>query len=207
MALCALREEAQRSGDLKLDRRARALLLVGRDGLKRREAAKECELSTRTVFRCQEYFGNAGAEGLRAIPQSGRPPRLSTEQRQELATVIEGGPEAAGLDTGIWTSPIIAKLVGTRFGVKLSPQRVRALLHELGFSVQYPKKQLSKTDVARQGQWLAETYPAIRKRAETEGGTLFLKTSASSSSPEAAVKPGHRWVRGSWSKANQAGGQ
>jgi len=69
-------------------------------------------------------------------PYQGTPPRLSVRQMKELSDVIEAGPEANGLDTDVWTSPIIADLVRRRFGIKYQPSRIRRILHKLGFSIQ-----------------------------------------------------------------------
>ena len=99
-------------------------------------------------------------------PYQGKKPRLSDEQMKELEDIIEAGPEASGLDTGVWTSPIIADLVRRRFGIKYHPSQIRRILHKLGFSIQYPKQRLSLADKALQGLWIRKELPAIKKSPE-----------------------------------------
>ncbi|MGD1101029.1 MAG: winged helix-turn-helix domain-containing protein, partial [Terriglobia bacterium] len=53
-----------------------------------------------------------------------------------LSDILDSGPVAYGLDTGIWTSPMIAWAIEEEFGVVYHPGHVRKLLHHLGFSVQ-----------------------------------------------------------------------
>ena len=38
------------------------------------------------------------------------------------------------------------------------------LLHQLGFSVQRPRKRLARADAEAQAQWLREKLPAIKKK-------------------------------------------
>lgn len=139
-ALESLRAEARENRDIALMTRARAILLIGRDGKRRREAADICESSLRAVYVWQEEYRRSGIHGLRSGEHPGRPSRLSQEELESLAKLVEGGPEAAGHDTGRWTSAMICDEVFTRFRVRYSPSQMRRILHSLSFSVQYPKK-------------------------------------------------------------------
>jgi transposase len=77
--------------------------------------------------------------------------------------MVRQGPENSGLDTGVWTAPIIADLVSLRFNIAYSPSQIRRLLHELGFSLQYPRQEPSEADKKRQATWLEEELPEIKK--------------------------------------------
>jgi transposase len=193
-ALVEARKEAKKAKDAALSLHIRGLLLVA-SGKTREEAAEMCEVSVRAIFRWQERYREGGIEGLRAAPRPGRERRLTEEQRQELAAIVEAGPAAAGLDVGIWTSPILAEVIRRRFGVRYSHSQVRRILHQLGFSVQFPRKKLARADHQAQEEWLNETLPGILKRVKEEGGVFFLRTRSSSSSPGRRAGPGHRWVR------------
>ena len=48
-------------------------------------------------------------------PLKGAQSRLTDEQKNELSRIIAAGPQEAGLDTGVWTTPIIVKLVKDLF--------------------------------------------------------------------------------------------
>lgn len=135
-----MRTEARRLRDVEVDRRARAILLIGRDGYTRAEAAEMCEASIRSVFGWQRWYIDGGPDALYSMPIPGKPRRLTGEQLKELATVVEAGPMAAGFDTGVWTAPLIGSWIRQTFQVEYSASQVRRIMHDLGFSLQYPKK-------------------------------------------------------------------
>src|SRR5580765_1030026 len=56
-----------------------------------------------------------GDEGLLEGHRSGRPAQLSARQREQLADILDSGPVAHGLNTGVWTSPLIAQVIRDEF--------------------------------------------------------------------------------------------
>lgn len=161
-----LREVLKKAGKHRLDLRLRAVQLLS-EGSSIEQTAVLCEVGTTTVKR---WVATYRAEGMWVLiskgPYQGRPSRLSDEQMKELSDIIEAGPEVSGLDTGVWTSPIIADLVRRRFGIKYHPSQIRRILHKLGFSIQYPKQRLSLADKALQAIWIRKELPAIKKSPE-----------------------------------------
>ena len=87
-----------------------------------------------------------------------------SEQRAELAEIIEAGPQAAGYVSGVWTGPMIGDLIEQRFQVRYHNHHVPRLLNELGFSVQRPRKRLASADAEKQAVWLRDRLPAIKKK-------------------------------------------
>ena len=64
-------------------------------------------------------------------------------------------------------------LIEERFGVRYHNHHVPRLLHDLGFSVQRPRKRLAKADVEAQAQWLRKKLPAIKKARRCGGFVMF----------------------------------
>jgi len=158
-----IRSMVKRAGKDRLALRLRVILLVGQ-GTPMEETGRICEVAMCTVLRWVNTYRAKGPWGLISRrPYDGRRPRLSSDQMGELADIIDAGPEASGLDTGVWTSPIIGDLVRRRFGVSYHPSQIRRILHKLGFSIQYPKQRLSLADKALQGLWIRKELPAIKK--------------------------------------------
>src|SRR4029079_5233666 len=87
---------------------------------------------------------------LRTNVPPGPAPKLSEDARRELVGLIEAGPQLAGYGNGVWTGPMIGDLIEGRFGVRYHNHHIPRLLHELGFSVQRPRKRLARADLARQ---------------------------------------------------------
>lgn len=160
------RYRAKKSKDMEARVRLRAILLV-HEGNTLEQVAATLEVARSTVQRWIENYRDRGTVGLLFQgPYKGRKPRLTLDQKRELAETIRESPEKSGLDTGVWTSPIIADLVKRRFRISYSPSQIRRILHELGFSIQYPRQMLSEADKKRQATWLEEELPEIEKKTK-----------------------------------------
>jgi len=110
-----------------------------------------------------------GVEGLLEGYESGRPPLLTEDQRNHLGDILDSGPVAYGLDTGLWTSPMLAWVIEEEFDVAYHPGHVRKLLHNLGFSVQWPRRVLARAGASQQVRWHRRTYPSLKKPAPKAG--------------------------------------
>jgi transposase len=73
-------------------------------------------------------------------PLTGRPSRLSDEQKAELKEIVSKSPEEEGFDTGTWTSSLVQQLIHTRFGEDFSLNNIQYILKKLGFSFKLPQK-------------------------------------------------------------------
>jgi len=104
-----------------------------------------------------------GADGLLEGHRSGRQSRLSPEDKVKLGDIIESGPVACGLNTGVWTSKIITQIIDEEFGIGFHPGHVRKLLKEIGFSVQRPTYKLVNADEKKKNKWIRYTYPNLKK--------------------------------------------
>src|SRR5579863_2638248 len=111
------RVRAQKEGEARFARKLHAILLVGKHRLTQDAAAKILDVDPNSITRWVMAYGKKGIEGLRPKKAPGRRPRLSADQEHRLAKVIENGPEAFGLDTGVWSGPIIRDVIERRFKV------------------------------------------------------------------------------------------
>lgn len=162
-ALDALVEEAKSRGDLDEWRRARAVRRYI-DGKKVTVILEELGCCRSAVNTWLRWYETKGADGLRSRKAPGAAPRLSAPQRDELTRLVEAGSQAAGFTSGVWTGPMIGQLIRDRFGVDYHNHHVPRLLHQLGFSVQRPRKRLARADAEAQATWLRERLPAIKKK-------------------------------------------
>jgi transposase len=109
-----------------------------------------------------------GEEGLLEGHRSGRPALLNTTQRELLTDILDSGPVAYGLNTGVWTSPLITQIIAEEFSVDYHPGHVRRLLKQLDFSVQRPKTRLVQADPKKQNRWIRYTHPNLKKMPRTK---------------------------------------
>jgi transposase len=113
--LLRLRREAERDGAYRVAKRLHAVILNA-DG---QTSGRISELLKAPRSKVSEWLSNYeshGVDGLLEGFRSGRPPRLSEAQRVVLEDIVESGPVASGMDTGIWTSPMIARVIEEEFG-------------------------------------------------------------------------------------------
>lgn len=160
------RHLAKKRKDAEARVRLRAILLV-HEGKTLEQVGRILEVARSTVQRWIDRYRCRGVTGLLVRgPYQGKKPRLSLAQKRELAVLIRQGPEDCGLDTGVWTAPIIADMVKRRLKIAYSASQIRRVLHELGFSLQYPRQELSQADKKRQATWLEEELPEIKKKSK-----------------------------------------
>jgi len=160
-----LLDEAKAAKDLATWRRAHCVLGYV-DGQKVIAMAAALSINRTAITKWLAWYSAEGADGLRTTPSPGRIPRLSKEQRAEVARVVEEGPIAAGFTSGVWTGALVGQWITKRFGVRYHPQHIPRLLHQLGFSVQRPRKRLARADLEKQAMWLRKTFPAIKKKRD-----------------------------------------
>lgn len=126
-----------------------------------------------------QNWTDSGIEGLIEGHRSGRPAELSPTQAQALADIIDSGPIAYGFHSGVWTAPMVVRVIETEFGVAYHAGHVRRILHQLGFSVQRPRRLLIRADRQKQRKWTHYTYPRIKRRVQSEGAALLFEDEAS----------------------------
>ena len=133
----------------------------------------ELHVSRSAINDWLRWYDSAGAEGLCTGKAPGAPCRLTIEQLWELTGVVEEGPQAAGFQTGVWTGSMIRDWIESHFKVTYHVQHIPRLLHDLGFSVQRPRKRLARADAQAQAVWLNERLPAIKKSRTLPGVVVF----------------------------------
>ncbi len=128
-----LRALARGSRDSRQCRRLLALAAVA-EGRSRGEAAAIGGMDRQTLRDWVHRFNAEGPEGLLDRKTDGPPPKLTVEQKAELAAIVELGPDRE--ETGLvrWRRVDLKAVIEDRFGVVYHERSVSRLLHELGFS-------------------------------------------------------------------------
>jgi hypothetical protein len=102
--LRALIVKAKKQGDLRTWWRGKAVWDYI-NGKKVLAIAAEFEVARAAVNQWLRWYDTAGTEALWPRKAPGPAPRLTSAQHEELARLIEEGPQAAGYTGGIWTGP------------------------------------------------------------------------------------------------------
>ncbi len=139
------------------------------DGYTAPEIARLLDIDRTCVYDWICAWNVYRLEGLKEGHRGGRPSGLTKAQKIQLTDIVESGPVAYGLTTGVWTSPLLCQVIAEEFDVQYHPGHVRKLLHTLGCSVQRPTTRLVQADPAEQNKWVRYTYPKLKKKPVPKG--------------------------------------
>jgi transposase len=167
--LLRLTKEAEQEGAYRVVKRLQAVVLSS-EGHSSGEIARILKAPRSKTSEWLRLYEEHGVEGMLEGHRSGRPVGLHEKQRRQLTDILDSGPVAYGLDTGIWTSPMIAWVIEEEFDILYHPGHVRKILHEIGFSVQRPKRVLARADAAERDRWQRYTYPNLKKKRARKTG-------------------------------------
>jgi len=169
--LLRLKKEAEGDGAYRVVRRIHAVLL-NHDRYTSGEITTLLKASRARVSEWLKNYEQYGYEGLLEGYRPGRPPVMTPAQERSLADILDSGPVAYGYLSGVWTSPMIARLIQEEFSITYHPGHVRRLLHQLGFSVQRPRRKLARASRYKQDRWHRYTYPNLKKTRKGKRGGI-----------------------------------
>ena len=160
--LLELRRQAQKDREARVVLRIQGIVM-SLEGHTTGEIASHLKVHRSTVPLWIEHWNRHGQQGLWEGQRSGRPRGLSPEEREKLCDILDSGPAAYGLETGIWTSPLVGRIIEEEFGQQYHPGHVRKLLKQLGYSIQRPTTRLVQAEITQQRKWVRYTYPNLKK--------------------------------------------
>jgi putative transposase len=123
------------------------------------EIARRLRVSHNSVYVWRRAWLAEGEAGLVSKGPSGTDCRLSPEQVDHLAVLLEDGPAAHGYtEDQRWTLARVAELIARRFRVRYSLRGVSLLLHRMGFSPQMPAHRPVERDEEAIATWRREVW-------------------------------------------------
>lgn len=143
-----LKKEAEADGAYRVARRIHAVTL-NHEGLSSGDIAKLLDAPRSKVSQWLSHYEQFGFDGLLEGQRSGRPAELTLQQQGQLKDIVESGPTAWGFLSGVWSAPMVARVIAEEFGIDYTARHVGRLLHQLGFSVQRPRRKLLRTTPTR----------------------------------------------------------
>jgi transposase len=161
-------------------------------GLPLPELTAQWSICEATVYNWLRAFLLEGVDSLMYHHGGGRPSRLTPHQKRELCELLDGGPLAAGFDSGCWSTLLIQELIRQRFGVLYNRFYISELLHHLGYSYRKARFVSDHLDEARRQAWLQQQWPQILQEARQRGALLLFSDEASF--PQWGTLS-HTWVR------------
>ena len=121
-------------------------------------------ISRKAIYNWVHRFNAHGVEGLKDRPRSGRPGRLSQENKVQLKRVVLSSPEEYGFSSDTWTWALVAEYIRTAFCVNYKKAHIYNILHSLGLSFQKGKGFFPEAEGRE------ETVSALKKTSRTSRG-------------------------------------
>ena len=133
------------------------------DELSLNEIARRIGCNASSVRRWRDRWDSLGKEGLKVRFSSGRPPKMSAQQKGELLQLLLQGSIAFGWRTDVWTTRRIATLIHRKFSVDYHFTHVARILHGLNWSPQKPERRALERNEATIQKWKATDWKRIKK--------------------------------------------
>lgn len=147
--------------DFRLRERYLALSLSFKYSWK--EVAENLGVHYQTVLEWAKAYNREGLEGLLPGKPSGRESSLTEEQKNQVKETVKQSPRSLGYRFSNWTAKRIAGWAADKFTVILSAERLRQILHDIGFSYVKPTYSYIKADEEERGQFLEELNELVNK--------------------------------------------
>lgn len=178
---------------LEQRRRRAAELFAGGEIMAK--VARLLQVSRQSASRWYAQWKRGGVDSLRATERAGRPPKLSTMQRERIDLALREGARAHGFATDLWTLPRIAVVIERVTGVRYHSGHVWRILRSMKWSLQRPGKRARERNDEAVRQWVAEAWPAIKKKPAARAHGLSSRTKAASRRDRPSAEPGPREAR------------
>jgi len=182
-------KQAAQEGAYRVARRLHAVVL-NMEGRTAPEIASLLKVHRSKVSLWLHHWQQEGMEGILEGHRPGRPKQLSDQQLQILADILDSGPLAYGFHSGVWTCPMVSRVIEEEFSVPYHPAHVSRILHQLEFSVQRPRKVLARADKGAQSRWVRYRYPDIKKKPKAKEPPSFSRTKPLSGRTPLSTRPG-----------------
>jgi transposase len=164
--LLKLKRAAEQSKEYRVAKRIHAILL-NNSGHSSGSVAKLLHSPRSIISQWLKNYECFGYEALLEGYRSGRPKGLDEKQEEQFCDILDSGPVAYGYLSGVWTSPMIKKVIEEEFGLSYHPGHIRKILYSLNYSMQRPKRVLANADPEKQNKWRRYTYPNIKKKSSS----------------------------------------
>ncbi len=167
--------------------RSRAwIVLLSEAGHGAERIARLVDCSVRAVRSVRSRWRSRGIDGLRDLPRSGRPPRVSSAYRAKLLSAVEKDPRALGFAFSRWTAPRLAEHLREQTGIVVTAQWLAELLRTHGYVWRRTKRTL------RNLQDPAAVKRAARRIRRLKRGLWRQALTSNSGSATASTSPSFR---------------
>ena len=135
------------------------------DGAGLKTAAERSDMSDQALRDAVKRYNNEGLKGLHDRPHTGRPCKLSADQRATLRDIVVKGPDVEAEGLSAYTRDDLVKIARDKWNVAYDPTSIGRILRKLKLSRQkarpsHPKKDPAAVEAFKKGSGrFAGNYP------------------------------------------------
>ena len=141
--LVELSKQAMREGAYRVANRLRAVAF-NMEGKSAPVIAEILNVHRSKVSIWLQNWQKEGKDGILEGHRSGRPSCISQSQKRKLSEILDSGPVAYGFSSGVWTSPMVARVIEEEFSIAYHPPMCRGFFMILDFPCNGQRKFLRR---------------------------------------------------------------
>jgi transposase len=145
----AIQDEISRTSEGRYFHRLHVVLHI-LDGASSHDAARLYGDSPRAIEYWVNRLTSKGTSGLLDGNHPGRPARLSTKDLAKLRKDIRRTPRELRYDQNLWDGLLLSHHLTQKYSISLSVRQCQRLFHQLGFSLQRPRRKAKEADGPQQ---------------------------------------------------------
>ena len=120
-----------------------------------REVEKLYDTSFKQILNWVHRFEEEGIAGLKDKPKSGRKPKLTIEQKDEVKQVIlSESPEKYGYNTATWNGPILIDYIKKTYGIEYKKAQIYNILKNMGLTFQRGRANYPEADEEKRKEFI-----------------------------------------------------
>jgi transposase len=147
--IAAIQDEISRTTEGRYFHRLDVVLCV-LQGASSYDAARIFRHSPRTIEYWVHRLISGGLAGLWEGKRPGRPSRLVPAEEQKLRNEIQRSPRELGYEQNLWDGVLLSHHLEKNYSISLGVRQCQRLFHQLGFSLQRPRRQAHEADPLNQ---------------------------------------------------------
>lgn len=173
-----------------LARRRKQAARLFAEGERLATVARRLQVSRQSVSRWYRQWKTGGTAALRSAGRAGRAPHVNAADLRQVERTLREGARANGFNTDLWTLPRVAQVIERVTGVRYHAGHVWRVMRAMGWTLQRPARRAKERNAEAIRQWVAERWPAVKKKPGASTPGLRSKTKAGSPSARRSGAPG-----------------
>jgi transposase len=148
----AIKDEISRTPQGRYFHRLHVILHV-LQGASTYEAAQIYGDSPRSVQYWIQRLLASGLPGLWDGDRPGRPAQICPYHKDKVRKEIRRSPRNFGYDQNLWDGPLLSHHLKKKYNITLGVRQCQRLFHQLGFSLQRPRRKPYESDPLQQEEF------------------------------------------------------